>query len=166
MSNHWSAFYWGDYVADTAHLSLAEHGAYLLLMAHYYRTRKPLPADESTLHRVCRCMSAEDREATGRVVREFFAIPPEPWAGFMEMRNKKRASPTDRAIELVIKELEKLRDSGQDVTAVLDQSTRNNWTDVYPLKGNQGNAGNGKSNLTEILERERAILRSRGTRPQ
>ena len=72
MANAWSAFYWGDYVADTGHLSLPEHGAYLLLMAHYYRTRRPLPANASVLHRVCRCTTDADRAATDRIVQEFF----------------------------------------------------------------------------------------------
>jgi hypothetical protein len=50
------------------------------------------------------------------------------------MRKKKRAVMTDRAVELRIADLSKLRDAGEDVGAVLDQSTANGWTDVYPLK--------------------------------
>jgi uncharacterized protein YdaU (DUF1376 family) len=74
MSNAWSAFYWRDYVADTGHLTLAQHGAYLLLMAHYYTTGRPLPANASVLHRVCRCTSDADRAATEQVLKEFFTL--------------------------------------------------------------------------------------------
>ena len=72
MSNAWSAFYWRDYLADTGHLTLAQHGAYLLLMAHYYRTRRPLPANASILHRVCRCTTDADKLAMDEVLSEFF----------------------------------------------------------------------------------------------
>jgi uncharacterized protein YdaU (DUF1376 family) len=74
MSNAWGAFYWGDYIADTGHLTLAQHGAYLLLMAHYYRTRRPLPANAPVLHRVCRCTTDADRCAVNEVLQEFFTL--------------------------------------------------------------------------------------------
>ena len=37
-------FYVGDYARDTRHCSLAEHGAFLMLLSAYYATEKPLPA--------------------------------------------------------------------------------------------------------------------------
>ena len=72
MSRPWTAFYFGDYLADTSHLSLAEHGAYLLLMGHYYRTGRPLPANAEVLHRICRCESDAERTAVQKVLDEFF----------------------------------------------------------------------------------------------
>lgn len=62
-------------------------------------------------------------------------IPEEPWSGYVEMRNKKRAQMTDRARDLVIAELLKFKDAGHDISAVLNKSTKNNWTDVYEPKG-------------------------------
>src|SRR5262249_18536393 len=49
-------------------------------------------------------------------------IPTEAWAGFIEMRKKIRGPLTDRAVALIVTELEKLRASGEDPGAVLDQS--------------------------------------------
>lgn len=69
-------------------------------------------------------------------------IPTDAWAGFVDMRRKTREPLTDRAVTLIVKELDNLRAEGHDVGAVLDQSTRNNWKDVYPLKGHNSN-GNG-----------------------
>jgi uncharacterized protein YdaU (DUF1376 family) len=74
MANAWSPFYWRDYVADTGHLTLEQHGAYLLLMAHYYMTSRPLPANASVLHRVCRCTTDADRTTIEQVLREFFVL--------------------------------------------------------------------------------------------
>lgn len=45
--------YVADYLADTAHLSAAEHGAYLLLIMHYW-TKGKLPDDEEAIRRVTR----------------------------------------------------------------------------------------------------------------
>jgi uncharacterized protein YdaU (DUF1376 family) len=72
VSNPWTAFYWRDHLGKTGHLTLAEHGAYLLLMAHYYMCGKPLPVKPEQLHRICRCTSDADREALAAVVGEFF----------------------------------------------------------------------------------------------
>jgi uncharacterized protein YdaU (DUF1376 family) len=72
-------------------------------------------------------------------------VPVEPWNGFIEMRRRKRANPTPRAVELLLKELEKLKRSGCDPGEVLDQSTKSNWTDVYKLKDSQNGTGGGKS---------------------
>lgn len=64
-------------------------------------------------------------------------IPVEAWEGYLAMRKKKRAVMTDRAVQLRIADLKALMDEGQDIAAVLDQSTANGWTDVYPVKEKQ-----------------------------
>lgn len=67
-----------------------------------------------------------------------FLLPdwvPEPqWSAYVDMRKKAKKSPTDHAKQLVVVELEKLRATGENVAAVLDQSTMRGWTDVYPVK--------------------------------
>lgn len=65
------------------------------------------------------------------------------WEAFLEMRKRNRAVPTERAKELLIKELEKLKQSGNDPVAVLNQSIMNNYKGVFPLRNNGGN-GNGR----------------------
>lgn len=61
-------------------------------------------------------------------------IPADAWAGYVEMRKKLKKPMTDRAVELRIKDLEQFRDAGHDIAAILDQSTMNNWTDLYEVK--------------------------------
>jgi hypothetical protein len=58
----------------------------------------------------------------------------EAWDGFAAMRKRDRHPLTPRAAKLVLTELGKLRDGGHDPNAVLDQSTRNSWRDVWPVK--------------------------------
>ncbi|WP_244538431.1 DUF1376 domain-containing protein [Methylobacterium sp. ap11] len=50
--------YVADYLADTGHLSTLEHGAYLLLIMHYWQNGK-LPTEEAKLARICRLSSRE-----------------------------------------------------------------------------------------------------------
>jgi len=61
-------------------------------------------------------------------------VPAEPWKDFLEMRVKAKKPPTDKAKKMIITELAKLKAAGEDPAQVLDQSTRKNWTDVYPVK--------------------------------
>ena len=65
-------------------------------------------------------------------------LPMPEWNGYIAMRKKKRAVMTDRAIELRLADLKTMLDEGQDIAAVLDQSTANGWTDVYPVKEKRG----------------------------
>lgn len=72
---HWYARDVEAYGRDTAHLSLLEHGAYTLLLDHYYRSKRPLPANAEQLHRICRCTTDAERSAVMSVVEQFFVLP-------------------------------------------------------------------------------------------
>ena len=63
--------YVGDYQRDTAHLSVTEHGAYLLMLQHYYATEKPLPTGKA-LHRMLRAQDKAERDAIDAVVQQFW----------------------------------------------------------------------------------------------
>lgn len=60
-------------------------------------------------------------------------MPTEAWVGYVEMRKKIKKPMTPRAEQLAINTLDKLRQQGQDVGAVLDQSTLNSWQGLFPL---------------------------------
>ena len=65
--------YIGDYQRDTAHLSITEHGAYLLMLQHYYATEKPLPMGKA-LHRMLRAQDKAEREAIDAVAAQFWTV--------------------------------------------------------------------------------------------
>ena len=72
-NNLYIPFHPGDYLADTAHLSAAEHGAYLLLILNYWQRGEPLPADERKLKGIVR-MTGVDWDAARENVLEFFEL--------------------------------------------------------------------------------------------
>lgn len=70
MSPPWMPLYISDYRGDTPHLSAAQHGAYLLLIMHYWQHGR-LPHDDEQLARIAAMSHAEWRRAKP-VVSAFF----------------------------------------------------------------------------------------------
>lgn len=66
----WMPFYFSDYLADTSHLSTTEHGAYFLLIAHYW-AHGGLPADEAVIARITR-MTARQWSRSRDILRSLF----------------------------------------------------------------------------------------------
>ena len=60
----------GDYANDTRHLSMLEHGAYTLLLDHYYATEKPIP--DSLCERIAHATSSTQKKAVYSVLNQFF----------------------------------------------------------------------------------------------
>ena len=61
----------GDYLADAAHLTTIEHGAYFLLILNYWQRGEALAADDRKLARICRLTDAEWAEVKPSLA-EFF----------------------------------------------------------------------------------------------
>ena len=70
MSRAWMPLYVADYLADTGHLTAAEHGAYLMLIMHYWM-HGGLPREEAQLRRIAR-MSAREWAAARETLAGFF----------------------------------------------------------------------------------------------
>ncbi|MDQ3038623.1 MAG: YdaU family protein [Pseudomonadota bacterium] len=67
----------GDYAKDTKHLTLAEHGAFTVLLDYYYATEKPIPDDRC--ERIANAYADYERAAVRAVLSEFFTQTPEGW---------------------------------------------------------------------------------------
>lgn len=67
----------GDYLKDTAHLSLLEHGIYSRLMDAYYSREAPIPADQA--HRLVGAKTREEKAAVDAVLGEFFKLADGVW---------------------------------------------------------------------------------------
>lgn len=62
----------GDYLKNTAHLSLLEHGIYTRLMDVYYTREGGIPVDQ--VERLIGVRSKDERAALANVLDEFFAV--------------------------------------------------------------------------------------------
>ena len=83
--------YVGDYQRDTAHLSVTEHGAYLLMLQHYYATERPLPTGKA-LHRMLRAQDKVEREAIDSVVEQYWVEEAE---GLINARARQEIAKSD-----------------------------------------------------------------------
>jgi len=71
-----------------------------------------------------------------------FSVPPQAWADYREHRAKIKAPMSKAAERAIIKKLEAIKaEHGHDPLAVLEQSMRRGWRDVFPLK-EDGNGAN------------------------
>ena len=69
----------GDYAKATAHLSILEHGVYLLMLLHYYATEAPLPADVAVICRIIRAIARAEVEAVRSILDQFWTPGPHGW---------------------------------------------------------------------------------------
>lgn len=77
-------------------------------------------------------------------------IPSDGWNDFVEMRAECKKPMTLRAMQLMVKKLERLRAAGEDVDAVLEQSVRNSWPDCYPVSEERSIGSSGKRGALEF----------------
>jgi uncharacterized protein YdaU (DUF1376 family) len=70
VSRAWMPLYIGDYLRDTRHLCAAEHGAYLMLIMHYW-DNGGLPDDDRRLARIA-CMTGKQWASYRENIAEFF----------------------------------------------------------------------------------------------
>ena len=69
----------GDYLRDTAHLSMLEDAAYRRLLDLYYMREQSIPADHAAVCRLVRAREDDERSAVRVVLEEFFTLEPDGW---------------------------------------------------------------------------------------
>lgn len=74
----WMPIYWGDYFKDTGHLSTSEHGAYLLMIGHYWTRGRALPDDDAKLAQITR-QSIGAWKKMRATLAEFFTLERGAW---------------------------------------------------------------------------------------
>ncbi len=67
----------GDYLKDTAHLTMIEDGAYRRLLDLYYQHEQPLPADKRQVYRLARATTPAERKAVDTILSEYFTATPD-----------------------------------------------------------------------------------------
>lgn len=67
-----------QYIADTAHLGLTEHGVYLRLILHYYQNDSWLPDDLDNICRIVCAVTTHERRVVADILDEFFVLTATP----------------------------------------------------------------------------------------
>ncbi len=130
--------YVADYLADTAHLTTEEHGAYLLLLFSYWQTGKPLRIDR--LATVAR-LSNERWNEIKDTLEEFFHVEGNTWQHFrvdadLESVNDKQRQKSKAGKASARKKAEEkkqlLKDKAAGVEQPLQQKLNYTDTDTNP----------------------------------
>jgi uncharacterized protein YdaU (DUF1376 family) len=95
----WMPIYWGDYAKDTGHLSATLHGAYLMLIKHYWVFGAPLPDDDAQLWRIACADSIQHWRKLRAILAPLFEVADGVW----------RHERVDKELALAIKRQEKAR---------------------------------------------------------
>lgn len=61
-----------DYIADTSHLTMLEHGVYNILIDTYVLTEKPLSLDKEELYWSIAARTEEEKKAVDLILKHFF----------------------------------------------------------------------------------------------
>ena len=123
--------YIGDYQRDTAHLSITEHGAYLLMLQHYYATEKPLPTGKA-LHRMLRAQDKAEREAIDTIAAEFWTATAD---GLVNGRADDEITKADAQADTnqrIAKEREARRKAARDAAREANEKSTNRATNGQP----------------------------------
>lgn len=86
MSNAWIPFYPGDYLKDTQHLTVYEHGTYLKLLLYCWSKEQPLPLDKKTIYRIGGASTKKQRVILEKILSEFFS---KNETGFVNLKSQK-----------------------------------------------------------------------------
>jgi uncharacterized protein YdaU (DUF1376 family) len=70
----WIPLYYNDYLNDTADLTHAQHGAYIMCMITYFKTEKPLPSDLPKLYRMTNAITEEEQTGVRFILDRFFTL--------------------------------------------------------------------------------------------
>lgn len=91
----WMPMFWGDYARDTGHLGNGHHGAYLMLIKHYWCSGEPLVDDDAVLWRIACCDSIGAWKKLRPTVARFFKVDAGLW------RHKRVDAELEHAKEIV-----------------------------------------------------------------
>lgn len=103
----WMPVYWGDYARDTGDLGAALHGAYLMLIKHYWCTGAPLADDDASLWRIATCDSIGHWRKLRPTLSRFFQIGDGLW------RHKRVDAELEKATEFLRRQSQNGRKGGR-----------------------------------------------------
>lgn len=97
---------------------------------------------------------AEEKRQNGASLPDW--LPQESWKAWLEVRARVRAPNTTRALNLALRELERLKGQGHDPVAVLENATVRGWRGLFPPSKVNGAEPDYTAVQRQIEEEEKA----------
>lgn len=137
----------GDYIRDTSHLSLLEHGVYARLLDIYYSRESPLP--DEVVYRLVGAKDTKEKAATAAVLNEFFSLVDGQW----------RHGRCDEEIRAANEAMERARQAGKDGAAKRWAPKKDRGAIATPSESQWGSDGGQVApNLQPPIEELRAAV--------
>ncbi len=95
--------YIGDYRRDTGTLTLAQHGAYAVLLDEYYAQDGKIPLYLQDLYRLCHATTKVEREAVVYIADRYFRSDD----------GKRHNKGADAELAIALPAIEKMREAGR-----------------------------------------------------
>lgn len=146
MSPPWMPFYINDYIGDTLHLSTTEHGAYILLVLHYWQ-HESLPTEDEDLAIITRLQARDWKKMRPKISR--FFTP--------EWRHKRVDAELSRAADRYERRAQAGKAGGNAKAARLAKAKQSYGNDTSEA------VSNGKQNPTNSLPTTTTSLRESRT---
>lgn len=73
----WYPFYWSDYSGKTMHLTMQQHGAYMLLLRYYYTIGRAIPHKQR--YSIARALLEQEQSDVDFILLEFFEREGDFW---------------------------------------------------------------------------------------
>lgn len=148
MNRPWMPLYVADYRADTAHLSAAEHGGYLLLIMHYWQTGS-LPLTDAPLARIA-CMKPSEWRKAKPIIAAFFTA---------EWRHKRIDTEIARMVDVSTKRRAAAEQRYSKSTAIADANAQQLDTHLHShKKQDAGPSGPLADQDADLFRRGKQIL--------
>lgn len=138
--DHWMPLYIADYLADTMHLSTEEHGAYLLLIMHYWRNGGPIKNDKIFLKKITKISEKKLKN-----ILEFF----EEKDGYLHHKR------IDNELAKAVENKEKQRKRTEAATLARTQRNDNVTFTPSPSPISSSLRSEGKKEITNVISKER-----------
>ncbi|WP_052236199.1 YdaU family protein [Bordetella avium] len=128
----------GDYLKDTAHLTMIEDGAYRRLLDLYYQHEQPLPVEKRQIYRLSRAASTAERKAVDIILSEYFALTDAGWTHRRcDAEIEKSREKSDKASKSAAKRWHKEGNANAHANASEPAMPTHSEGNAYPITNNQ-----------------------------
>lgn len=147
----WMPFYVSDYLADTTHLSTAEHGAYMLILLNLWQTRRPIKDSDEAFQRV----SKATPEAWAKMRDVILELLTKTADGWIQKRLWVEIERAEKAYKKRVKTVKDLNNKRRG----LPRSSRDNRNDErHDDRDDNRNGNRDDDRPTTTLSKERVVV--------